>query len=385
MSKRPTVLIAALVVAVAAIALTESHDRHPRTLPLSRLASARRDAGGKTVLLLWPAGPPEFGDLPGGRPGTTVNVDDLSTGRHAVKRIPGIAPGDFPVPLLSVGRRLVYNSNRGVAAIRDNLTGHPRVLGQATFFAPSATPDQIWLVHANHSSGRPVSIQSASVSVGRRGRELALPPRTAGVIAGSAAGILLVARSGELELWRPGRPPRMLAHLGVPLEGAGFASDARLVAYGSGCRIEEATSGFPRTPVGYEACRTLNVIDLATRRRLAFPAPPRTAGWVPDGFGVETAISPDDRMLAAAAALVPARKGKTRLFVLRLAHNSKPTPVPTSTARLYARTAWSPDGAWLFYQGPGARLRARETATGRTSPLPVRCCQYTAMVAIRSR
>ena len=67
MSKRPTVLVAALVVAVATITLTESHDRHPRTLPLSRLASARRDAGGKTVLLLWPAGPPEFGDLPGGQ------------------------------------------------------------------------------------------------------------------------------------------------------------------------------------------------------------------------------------------------------------------------------------------------------------------------------
>ena len=115
MSKHLTVLIAALVVAVAAIALTESHDRDSRTLPLSRLASVRGDAGGKTVLLLWPAGPPEFGDLPGGGPGTTVNVDDLRTGRHVVKRIPGIAPGDFPVPVLSVGRWLVYNSNRGVA------------------------------------------------------------------------------------------------------------------------------------------------------------------------------------------------------------------------------------------------------------------------------
>ena len=164
MSKRPFVLVAALVVAVAAIALTESHDRDSRTLPLSRLASARGDAGGKTVLLLWPAGPPEFGDFPRGGPGTTVNVDDLSPGRLAVKRIPGIAPGDFPVPLLSVGRWLVYNSNRGVAAIRDTLSGPPRVLGQATFFVPSATPDQIWLVHTKRSSGRPVSIQSASVS-----------------------------------------------------------------------------------------------------------------------------------------------------------------------------------------------------------------------------
>jgi hypothetical protein len=349
------------------------------------LATARGDAGGKTVLLLWPAGPPEFGDLPGGGSGTTVNVDDLSTGRHAVKRIPGIAPGDFPVPLLSVGRWLVYNSKRGVAAIRDSLSGQPRVLGRATFFVPSATPDRIWLVHTNRSSGRPVSIESASISTGRRGRELALPPRMAGVIAGSAAGILLVARSGELELWRPGRPPRTLTRLGAPMEGAGFASDARLIAYGSGCRIDEATSGFPRTPVGYDACRTLSVIDVATHARLAFPAPPRTTGWVPNGFGVETAIAPNDRMLAAAAVISPARKGRTRLFILRLTHNSKPTPVPMSIARLYARTAWSPDSAWLFYQGPNARLRALETATARTYPLAVRCCQHTAMVAIRSR
>lgn len=289
------------------------------------------------------------------------------------------------MPLLSVERSLVYNSDRGVAAIRANLTGHPRVLGRAIFFVSSARPDQIWLVHANRSTGSPVSVQSVSVSAGRRGPELALPPRTAGVIAGSAAGILLVARSSELELWRPGHRPRTLARLGGQMEGAGFASDARLVAYGSGCRIEEATSGFPRTPVGYEACATLNVIDVATHARLAFPAPPGTAGWVPDGFGVETAIAPDDRMLAAAAAIPPARKGRTRLFVLRLTRKSKPTPVPLSTARLDARTAWSPDSAWLFYQGPGERLRALETATARIHPLAVRCCQYTAMVAIRSR
>jgi hypothetical protein len=369
-------VLPAICLAVAALA--------GGTPPPAALAGAGA-IGGKTTLLLWPAGPPELGDLPGGGPGTTVNIDDLSTGRHAVKRIPGIAPGDFPVPLLSVGRWLVYNGDRGVSAIRANLTGHRRVLGRATFFVPSATPDHIWLVHANHSSGRPLSVQSVSVSGGRRGPKLALPPRTAGVISGSAAGLLLVARSGELELWRPGHPTRTLAHLGGPMAGAGFASDARLVAYGSGCRIEEATSGFARTPVGYEACATLNVIDVATQARLAFPAPPGTAGWVPDGFGVETAIAPDDRMLAAAAAIAPTRKGRTRLFVLRLARGSKPTRVPSSTARLYARTAWSPDSAWLFYQGPGARLRALETATGRTYPLAVRCCQYTAMVAIRSR
>jgi hypothetical protein len=106
---------------------------------------------------------------------------------------------------------------------------------------------------------------------------------------------------------------------------------------------------------------------------------------VPNGFGLNTGIAPGDRMLAAAATVPPASNGRTRLFLLRLAPGSSRTPVPLSSARLYARTAWSPNGVWLFYQGPGVGLRALDTRRGRTYDIGFRCCQYSAMVAIRSR
>jgi hypothetical protein len=339
---------------------------------------------GASTLLLWPAGPPEFGALPGGGPGTTVIVDEPGSGRHSIGRIPGIAPGDFPVPLLPVGRQLVYNANRGVSAIPDSLHRAPRVLGRATFFVPAATTDQVWLVDQRISTGVPGSVRAVSVSSGRAGPILRLPPGTAGVVEGTRAGLLLVARTGWLELWQPGGSLRRLGRLGGSLEGAGVAADARLVVYTSGCRNESATSGFPSLPVGYQACATLNVVDVVTDARLSVPAPAGTLGWVPRGFGPELAIAPGDHLLAAEAAVAPAAKGKVRVFVLRLGRIATVMPVPSSIARLYAGTAWSLDGSRLFYQGPGQHLHALEVATGATQAFRLRCCQYAAMVVVPS-
>jgi hypothetical protein len=94
------------------------------------------------------------------------------------------------------------------------------------------------------------------------------------------------------------------------------------------------------------------------------------------------AIAPGDHVLAAEAAVAPAGKGKIRVFVVRLGHIATATPVPSSTARLYAGTAWSLDGSQLFYQGPGRRLHALKVATGSTQALRLRCCQYSAMVVV---
>ncbi len=337
---------------------------------------------GASTLLLWPAGPPEFGALPGGGPGTTVVVDEPGSGRHSIGRIPGIAPGDFPVPLLRVGRRLVYNANSGVSAIPDSLRGTPRLLGHATFFVPAATSDQVWLVQANQSRGAPALVRAVSVSSGRLGTTLRLPSGTAGVVEGTRAGLLLVARAGWLELWRPGRSPRRLGQLGGSLEGAGVAADAQLVVYTSECRNESATSGFSRLPVGYDACARLNVVDVVSGARFSVPAPAGMLGSVPRGFGSELAIAPRDHLLAAEAAVAPGAKGEIRVFVLRLGRRATVTPVPSSTARLYAGTAWSRDGSQLFYQGLGERLHALTVATGAIRAFPLRCCQYSAMVVV---
>jgi hypothetical protein len=56
------------------------------------------------------------------------------------------------------------------------------------------------------------------------------------------------------------------------------------------------------------------------------------------------------------------------------------TAVPSSSAQLYAGTAWSTDGSRLLYQGTGERLRALDVNTGATRTFAIRCCRFTAMV-----
>jgi hypothetical protein len=196
--------------------------------------------------------------------------------------------------------------------------------------------------------------------------------------------LLLVSRSGWLELWQPGSRPRRLGQLGGTMAGAGVAADPRLVVYASGCRNESATRGFARVPVGYEACAALKILDLVTGARFSVPAPAGTLGWVPRGFGPELGIAPGDRLVAAEAGVAPASRGRIRVFVLRLGRHPTARAVPSSVARLYAGTAWSTDGAWLLYQGPGERLHALEVKTGATRSFALRCCRYTAMVVTAS-
>ena len=305
-------------VCATAVAMAPQVSPIPESQAARASAGARAGIGDETTLLLWPAGPPEFGELPGGGPGTTVLVVDLTTGHHRIDRIPQIAPGDFPVPLAPAGPWLVYNGTAGVSAIRADLRGTPHVLGAASYFVPAAMPDRVWLVRQDPSSARPFSVRSVTVDRGRKGREIHLPRGTAGVVSGTKAGLLIVSRAGALELWQPAHSPRKVAQLGPTLEGAGFASDSRLVAYGSDCRLREATSGFTHTPVGYETCLTLNVIDVVSSAHYSFPAPARTLGWAPNGFGLNNSIAPGDKMLAAQAVIAPARTARTRLYLLPL-------------------------------------------------------------------
>lgn len=265
------------------------------------------------------------------------------------------------------------------------LRGGPPDLTRSRWRAPleeEPLARAVWLVRARQWPGKAMRAQPVSVSSGRRDSAIALP-MGATIVQGTDAGLLLISRSGDLELWRPGRAARTLGRLPGSLGGAGFASSTRLVAYGTGCRIKEATSGFPRTPVGYDVCRTLRVIDVVSGKRLSYSAPSGTVGWVPHGFGAENGLAPNNGRLAAEAAIPPARKGRIRVFVLPLADTHRaPRPAPLSTAPLYARTAWSPDGSWLFYPGPGERLRIFRPATGASFRSSLRCCPYTAMVAI---
>ncbi len=338
--------------------------------------------GTGTVLLMWPAGAPVFSDLPGGGSGTTANLVDLATGQVSLRRIPGIAGGDFSNPLLPVGRWLVYVSDSGVSMIADDLNGPPRVLGNASWFVPSAVAGSVLLVHVD-SSVVPRTVRFASVPSGSLGPVITLPKRTQVVIESTDRGLLLQLPH-QLELWRPGRRPTELGYLSHG-DSLAIAANARFVAYGTSCTSEEATTGFPNGPVGYSACAMLRVIDVVSGRRLSFPAPRGAFGWAPGETqsGLTPTISPDGSMLAVQAAIAPAHAGRTRLFVVHLGPGGKPpTAVPLSTAREGGDAAWSIRGSWLLYQGPDTQLRAFRPATGQSRTLGEPCCQFTAMVAV---
>ena len=77
--------------------------------------------------------------------------------------------------------------------------------------------------------------------------------------------------------------------------------------------------------------------------------------------------------------------GRLRLFVIRLTGaTGQPVAVPSSTGHVYARTAWSADRSWLFYQGPGGRMWAYQASSGKVRASSTPCCSYTVMAAFPS-
>jgi hypothetical protein len=173
----------------------------------------------------------------------------------------------------------------------------------------------------------------------------------------------------------------------TPLWGDGVDATARLVAYGTNCASDVTSAGAAYQPnAGYEVCRMLRVFDVVSGTVRSFLAPSGTVGWVPGEFNLVHAIAPGDSMVAAYAATRPLGQGKVRLFVMRLtAGTHRPVPVPSSSAHLFARTAWSTHGSWLFYQGPGGHLWAYQATSGKVAASGTACCQFTVMVAYRSR
>jgi hypothetical protein len=330
-----------------------------------------------TTLLMWPAG---FGRCCG-----PVALDNLSTGRLAQSQQPAIAVGDFQPLLAQVGRWLVYVGDGVATAIADDLTGRPRVLGPTPFFAPAAAPGRVWLFQSQHGMQGPVRAWTAALSGGPPSQPVTLPAGAyLPAVRGTDAGLLLQVPQG-LALWNPGSAPRILPS--SPDSADGFDATSRLVAYGTGCTPQTTAPDAPQEPsAGYETGRALQVLDVVTGKLISFPAPPGTAGWVPNGFNLVSAISRDGQTIGAYAAIRPQGAGQVRLYVMRIGGPSRrATPVPSSAAYLFARTAWSADDTWLLYQGPGGHLWAYQVTSGQTRAASTPCCRYTVMAAAPSR
>jgi hypothetical protein len=352
---------------------------HPRSQVAARQAAAPgpipRSIG--TTLVMWPAG---FGQCCG-----PVAVDDLSTGRLAQSQEPAIGAGDYQPLLAQAGRWLVYVGDGVATAIADDLTGRPRVLGPTPFFAPAAAPGRVWLFQVQHGMQGSIRAWTVALSGGPPSRPVTLPAgANLPAVRGTDAGLLLQVSQG-LALWHPGSAPRILPS--SPDFADGFDATSRLVAYGTGCTSQAtAPDAAQEANAAYDTCRTLQVLDVVTGKLISFPAPPGTAGWVPNGFNLASAISRDDQMIAAYAAIRPQGAGQVHLYVMRIAGPSRRAiPVPSSAAYLFARTAWSADDTWLLYQGPGGHLWAYQVTSGQTRASSTPCCRYTVMAAAPSR
>jgi hypothetical protein len=351
--------------------------RHPASQGAARQVAAPapipRSIG--TTVLMWPAG--------SGQCCGPVAVDDLSTGRLALSQQPAVGAGDFQPVLAQVGRWLVYAGN-GTTAIRDDLSGRPRVLGSTPFFAPAAAPGRVWLFQFRHGPQGPVRALTVPVTGGPPGPPVTLPATYLPAVRGTDAGLLLQVSQG-LALWNPGHPPRMLPY--SPSISDGFDATARLVAYGTGCTSQATAPDAAFEPnAGYDACQMLRILNVMTGTLMSFAAPPGTAGWVPNGFNLVSAMSPGDQMIAAYAAARPQGQGRVRLYLMPITRASgQPKAVPSSDAYLFARTAWSAKGSWLLYQGPGGHLWAYQVTSGKTGASSTPCCQYTVMAAVPSR
>lgn len=377
------VALVAVLAGAAAVITAVSSGSHPRQ-PASRSARTALPhairplpglilPGAATTAVMWPVGPPNFTNA-GGPP---AYVADLTTGHLSQHQLPGIAGCDCQPYLIEAGKQLVYVGSGGTTAIPADLTGKPRVLGTTPFFAPAAVPGHVWLIRfAGGMLGQaPVRAWPVPVIGGPPGEAVTLPPGAGDVIRGTDAGLLLSVRHGRgfgLALWAPGSAPANLPHSRAS-GPRGFDATSLLVAYGTGCE-----------PFG--PCKMLRVFNVVTGSLASFPAPAGTAGWVPNGFDLVSAISPGNQMIAAYAATRPQRKGRARLYAIRLTSpRRRATPVPSSAAPLFARTAWSVKGSWLLYQGPGGHLWAYQVTTGKARPSSTPCCQYTAIVAVPDR
>ncbi len=377
------VVLAGVAGVVAGVAGHRPGRPGPRGHPGSQVAARQAAVPGPiprsigTTLVMWPAG---FGQCCG-----PVAVDNLSTGRLAQSQQPAIGAGDFQPLLAQAGRWLVYVADGVVTAIADDLTGRPRVLGPTPFFVPAAAPGRVWLFRFQHGMQGPIRAWTVAPSGGRPSRPVTLPAGAyLPAVRGTDAGLLLQVRQG-LALWNPGSVPRILPS--SPDFADGFDATARLVAYGTGCTSQATAPDAPQEPnAGYDTCKVLRVLDVVTGKLISFPAPPGTAGWLPGGFNLVSAISHDDQMIAAYAAIRPQGAGQVRLYVMRIAAPSRRAiPVPSSAAYLFARTAWSANDIWLLHQGPGGHLWAYQVTSGQTRASSTPCCRYTVMAAAPSR
>ena len=241
--------------------------------------------------------------LAGRDPGSATIVD-VATGRVSERHVRQLSGGDPPYFLYVTGGRVVTFA-LGRASSLDLRLRHPRSLGEAWYWVPSATPGRIWTIQLARHRYAFRSIREVTVGgkVTVRGNG---PP---GWVSGATKSGLLIQKDG-LFLWNPvtGARTHVPGRFPVAIRGDRIASCA-------------------------EPCRALHVGTSVVR-----------GSFREDGGE----FSPDGALLA-----VLSQAGQ-----IMLVRDGRATPIPGAHAdRDYPALAWSETG-WLFYNAGGGRIGA---------------------------
>jgi sugar lactone lactonase YvrE len=269
----PLAAVAAAIAVTAAVASGGNDDEDPSTSPPttdSAQSSPRPDVVvfsprglDETLLIGAPVGYEATGSL------ATIDV-----AQHTVRqRVHDVRlwPGDFEVPMLTVGDHLVWADLEHAWSVPVDLHRDPVVIGDASYIVPARDREHVWLVQQN-----PMRVTEVGADGDVRRATFALPANTR-PIAGVDLGLLVSANRGTALLDdSTGEVVRMFWNRGI------FAASGT-TALTRGLALLDLTTGESRQLEGsdvgrYEPADAVFSPDGAAVAILTGPAGTRQAG-----------------------------------------------------------------------------------------------------------
>jgi hypothetical protein len=266
---------------------------------------------------------PELGEATGATllvsSDTAFTLVDVDAGTTEVLPVDALAGGDPLLRLIRRGDTLVFYGDGGdTYAAPLDAPSAARLLGESSYFLPSAHPDRVWLVSGGTSTAATSSVREVAMDGSVTVAEVDLP---AGAIPVDAvtSGLVLQTSHG-LQVWDP-----LTQELRAELPGE-----------------------FPVAAMGdtliwcADVCDRLQVTRVAAGEQRSIPAP---AGLAYDGY--EGAVSPDGRRLAVPVAAPLDADGYSDRFLAVIDLDTDQVDLLDDT-QINTRPAWSTDGTWVF-------------------------------------
>jgi len=247
--------------------------------------------------------------MSGRDPGVLISVDAATASVHEREGVRQMSGGDPPYFVHYTGGRLVTFALGRASSFAPDLT-HPKSLGEAWFWVPSATPGRIWTIL--RTPGSNVTFRGVR-EVGVDGRVLfARRWKVPGWPLGAVTDGIVVQRHARLEVWSPVTRKRVRRLPG------------------------EFPVAFRGNVVASERDGTLFIDDRPIPGKFAMP-------WA-------GAFSPDGTLLALPAT-------RQRVAVVNVASGMVSLIGGARTAKAYPSMTWASSG-WLFWSAGGGDIGA---------------------------